>query len=108
MELTTIENLTLKHCKDIQTYVKKLDLSYAGIPGASKMLVQLYRAKRDLDLLHDLNRKTPVKNTRGEIIGELYDDEKIASVMLSTNIRVNSKIEACENEIRRITRNLLI
>ena len=109
VQLTTIEELTLKHCGEIQQYTKGLDLSYAGISGASKMLVNLYGARRDLDLLRDLNRKHPVidKNT-GKYLGELYDDEKIEGVMMATNIKVNSWIEACEGEIRRTTRKHLI
>lgn len=109
VELTTIEDLTLKHCSDIQKYIKGLDLSYAGINGASHILVKLYGARRDLDLLRDLNRKHPVINQNtGECIGELYDDEQIEGVMMATNIKVNFWIESCENEIRRITRKLLI
>lgn len=109
VELTTIEKLTLKHCGEIQKYIRGLDLSYAGITGSSKILVKLYGARRDLDLLRDLNRKHPVidKNT-GKYLGELYDDEKIEGVMMATNIKVNYWIDSCENEIRRITRKHLI
>ena len=109
VELTTIEDLTLKHCGEIQKYIRGLDLSYVGINGASKILVKLYGARRDLDLLRDLNRKHPVIDQRtGECVGELYDDEQIEGVMMSTNIKINYWIDSCENEIRRITRKHLI
>lgn len=109
VQLTTIEELTLKHCGEIQKYIKGLDLSYVGISGASKILVNLYLARRNLDLLRDLNRKIPViDQSTGKCIGELYDDEQIEGVMMATNIKVNSKIQACEWEIRRITRKYLI
>lgn len=108
-KIITIKELTLQHCGQIQNYIKGLDLSYSGIRGASEMLVNLYGARRDLDLLRELNRKHPVIDQKtGKCIGELYDDEQIEGVMMSTNIKVDFWIESCENEIRRITRNLLI
>lgn len=109
VKLTTIENMTVDFCGAVQKYCKQLDLSFVNIQDVSKILVQLYRVKRDLETLKKLNKTHEVIDNRtGKVLGELYDDEKIEGVMMATNIKVSFKIEACEGEIRRLTKKLII
>lgn len=105
--LTTIENMTIEFCGAVQKYCNNIDLSYTTIQDDSKILVQLYRVERDLDLLQKLNKTHEVVNN-GKVLGELFDNDFIGGVMLSTRMVVAGNIQACEDDIRYLTKKLII
>lgn len=111
MKLKSIETTALEICEEFQQLTKNtIGINLTNdIRENSKHLVALYQMKRTMDQLAEILPKHEVINQRtGEIIGELYDNEYIGNVMLSTNISINSGIQHTEWHMRKISCRKLI
>lgn len=104
-ELTKIEKEALEICRSFQYLTKNIvgiNLT-DDIRENSKHLVLLYKMKEAMeDLRNKLPKHEVIDKRTGKVFGELYDNEYVESVMLSTNIRINSGIQHTEWYIRKI------
>ena len=105
-ELTQTEINALNICKVFQKATKeKLGVNLSDdIHENCKDLVILYKMKRVMEDLRTELPKHEVKDERtGKVFGELYDNEYVGNVMLSTNISINAQIQHTEWHIRKIS-----
>ena len=111
MKLKSIETTALETCKEFQQLTKNtIGINLTNdIRENSKHLVALYKMKNIMNQLAELLPKHEVIDKRtGKHIGELYDNEYIGNVMLSTNISINSGIQHTEWHMRKISCRKLI
>ena len=95
-----IQQLSKEHSIDLHLFTKE---------EVARKLSKLYQLRKDLDDLGNLLPKHEVTHENGKSLGYLYDDENMASIMLSTGIRVNSAIQHTEWYFRKFScKNLIL
>lgn len=106
-ELTKIEKEALEICRKFQHLTKNvvgINLT-DDVDENNKHLEALYQMRNIMDQLREILPKHEVIDKKtGKVFGELYDNEYVENVMLSTNIRINFGIQHTEWHIKHIAK----